>query len=95
MKKALLVVLSLLISVPFATGVFAQATAGPRPDTAPSTAPTSPAPGNKAPKPKSMEYTGTIILVDRTAKGIVVKGRKGEMTFDVSMAKWKPLQVNE
>jgi hypothetical protein len=90
MKKALLVVLALVISASFATGVFAQATTESRSDAAPSTAPMGPTPGKKAPKPKSMQYTGTISLVDVTAKGIVVKGRKDEMTFDVSMAKWKP-----
>ena len=96
MKKVLLVVLTLLISATIAVCAFAQATTEPRSDAAPSTAPTRPAPGNKAPKPKSMEYVGTIILVDTTAKGIVVKGRKGEMTFDVSMARWKPYKsMNE
>ena len=90
MKRALLIVLALVISATFAVGVFAQATTEPRLDTAPSTAPMRPMPGKKAPKPKSMRYTGTIILVDVTAKGIVVKGRKGEMTFEVSKAKWKP-----
>jgi hypothetical protein len=90
MKRALFIVLALVISATFAMGVFAQATTEPRPDTAPSTAPMRPMPGKKAPKPKSMQYAGTIVLVDVTAKGIVVNGRKGEMTFDVSMAKWKP-----
>ena len=90
MKRALLIVLALVISVTFAMGVFAQATTEPRLDTAPSTVPMRPMPGKKAPKSKSMQYAGIIALVDVTAKGIVVKGRKGEMTFDVSMAKWKP-----
>ena len=39
MKKAVLVALTLIISVAFTTGVFAQATSEPRKDTAPSTAP--------------------------------------------------------
>ena len=90
MKQTLRIVLALTVSAAFATGVFAEPTTGPRLDTAPSTAPTGPVAATKAPKTKSMQYSGTIVLVDATAKGIVVKGRKGEMTFDVSTAKWKP-----
>ena len=89
MKKAVLVALTLIISVAFTTGVFAQATSEPRKDTAPSTAP-------MGPKPKAMEYVGTIAMIDTMAKGMVVTGRKGEMTFDVSMAKWQPYKsMNE
>jgi hypothetical protein len=96
MKKAVLVALTLIISVAFTTGVFAQATSEPRKDTAPSTAPMGPTPGKMAPKPKAMEYVGTIAMIDTMAKGMVVTGRKGEMTFDVSMTKWQPYKsMNE
>ena len=96
MKKALLITLTLVISVAFTTGVFAQGTAEPRKDTAPSTAPIGPMPGKMAPKPKAMEYVGTIVMADAVAKGIVVTRRKGQMTFDVSMAKWMPYKsMNE
>jgi hypothetical protein len=96
MKKALVIVLALLIGSTFTMGAFAQATTEPRLDTAPSTAPMRSLAAKAAPKLKSMQYTGTIVLVDATAKGIVVKGRKGEMTFDVSMARWKPYKsMNE
>src|SRR5512135_2101451 len=97
MKKAVvLIALTLIISVAFTTGVFAQATSEPRKDTAPSTAPMGPMPGKMAPKPKAMEYVGTIAMIDTMAKGMVVTGRKGEMTFDVSMTKWQPYKsMNE
>ena len=43
-----------------------------------------------------MEYVGTIAMIDTMAKGMVVTGRKGEMTFDVSMTKWQPYKsMNE
>jgi hypothetical protein len=90
MKKAPAVALTLVISVAFTTGVFAQATVEPRNDTAPSTAPMSPMRTKIPLKPKVMEYAGTITMIDTMAKGMVVTGRKGEMIFDVSMAKWQP-----
>jgi len=80
MKKVLLVVVMLVMSLVFAICAFAQAV----------TTPTRSTPAKKAQTPKSMQYVGTIVLVDATAKGIVVNGRNGEMTFDVSMTAWKP-----
>lgn len=90
MKKAFLIALTLVISFAFVTAVFAQATTEPRKDTAPSTAPTGKAPEKAAPKAKTMTYVGDVTKVDAMAKTIMVKGTKGEMTFDVSMANWKP-----
>ena len=89
MKRALVVALSILVSLMFASALFAQATTGPRGDTAPSTAPTGKAPAKEAPKGKTMSYTGEVTKVDAMGKSIVVKGKKGEMTFDVGMAKWR------
>ncbi len=86
MKKVLLVALTLVISLAFATGVFSQA----REETPPQSGPTGPAPEKMAPKAKTMRYTGEVTKVDAMGKMIMVKGKKGEMSFDVSMAKWKP-----
>jgi membrane protein implicated in regulation of membrane protease activity len=40
-------------------------------------------------KPKALHYYGTVANVDSAAKLLVVKGKKGEMKFDVAGAKWK------
>jgi hypothetical protein len=42
-----------------------------------------------AAKPKTHAYTGTVASVDAAAKMLVVKGKKGEMTFEVAGSKWK------
>jgi uncharacterized alpha/beta hydrolase family protein len=84
MKKALLILFVLLISAAFVTAVFAQdqPTAG-----AAKLAATA---EKKAPaKPKTHEYTGTVASMDAAAKMLVIKGKKGEMTFDVAGSKWK------
>jgi len=89
MKKVLVLVFVLMVSVAFMTSVSAQ----PRKETPPQSAPTGPAPAPEkkaAPKVKTMSYNGDVTKVDAMAKTIVVKGKKGDMTFDVSMAKWKP-----
>lgn len=72
MKKALLVVLSLLFSAALVTTVFAQQKKAP-----------------EASKPKALHYYGTVASMDSVAKLLVVKGKKGEMKFDVADAKWK------
>jgi hypothetical protein len=38
---------------------------------------------------KGKTYTGTVSSVDATAKSVVVKGKDGDKTFDVTDAKWK------
>jgi len=100
MKKVLLVVLALIISVAFVTTVFAQGTKvgtevkpaekGPAPkDTgAPSAVKAGPAVSAGAAKP--LMFKGTIVSMDDAAKTIVVKDKKGEKTFDISMAKNMP-----
>jgi Cu/Ag efflux protein CusF len=100
MKKVLLVVLALLISVAFVTTVFAQGTKvgtetkpaekGPAPkDTgAPSVTKAGPAVSAGAAKP--LMFKGAIVSMDDAAKTIVVKDKKGEKTFDISMAKNMP-----
>ncbi len=89
MKRVLVVALVMLVSLVFVSALFAQATTEPRGDTAPSTAPMGKEPAKAAPKAKTMSYTGEVTKVDAMGKSIVVKGKKGEMTFDVGMAKWR------
>ncbi|OPY78355.1 MAG: hypothetical protein A4E65_02227 [Syntrophorhabdus sp. PtaU1.Bin153] len=99
MKKALLIVLALLISVAFVSNVFAQAKPGeetkategkPAPvDTGhPGVVKAGPAVSAGAARPEM--FKGTVVSFDAAAKTLVVKGKKGEKTFDVSMAKKMP-----
>jgi Cu/Ag efflux protein CusF len=74
MKRALLVLLVLLISAAFVTTVFAQTPAKQAPAT------------EKAPAVHKM--AGEVLAVDAAAKMLSVKGAKAEMKFDVASAKW-------
>jgi osmotically-inducible protein OsmY len=64
MKKVLMIVMVLIISVAFVTTVMAQD------------------------KPKSNSWVGKVVSTDTAAKTVVAKNKKGEMTFDVSAAKF-------
>jgi len=64
MKKVLLIVMALIISVAFVTTVMAKD------------------------KPEGKRWTGEVVSVDAAAKTIVAKNENGEMTFDVSAAKF-------
>ena len=64
MKKVLMIVMALIISVAFVTTVMAQD------------------------KPKGKSWVGEVVSVDTAAKTVVAKNKKGEMTFDVSAAKF-------
>ena len=106
MKKTLLVVLALIISVAFVTTVFAQSekaissggaasgqpqapmTPGPKDTGAPSV--TKAGPAASAGAAKAPMFKGTVVSMDAAAKTLVVKDKKGEKTFDVSMAKNMP-----
>ena len=105
MKKVLMMVLTVLISVAFVTVVFAQAPAGTSEKktttttTTPETTTTTTATPEKKEtttttettkgKGKRHEYRGEVVSMDAAAKTLVVKGKKGDMTFDVSSAKMK------
>lgn len=92
MKKVFLIAFALFISVAFITTVFAQAKPADKPATAPEKAP-APAPEKKTDKPeqkaapKAKTFKGEFVSMDATAKTIVAKDAKGEMTFDVSGVK--------
>jgi osmotically-inducible protein OsmY len=45
-------------------------------------------PAAKAPKAKDKSWNGEVVSVDAAAKTVVAKNKKGEMTFDVSAAKF-------
>jgi ribosomal 50S subunit-recycling heat shock protein len=83
MKKALMLALAVLISVAFVTGAFAQAPAGTPEKKTTTTATTT------VTKSKPMTFTGKVTNLDTVASTMIVKGKKGDMTFDVSDAKMK------
>jgi hypothetical protein len=96
MKKVLLIAFALLMSAALVTTVFAQAKPEAKPADKPATAPEkapAPAPEKKADKPeqkaapKAKSFKGEFVSMDATAKTIVAKDGKGEMTFDVSGVK--------
>ena len=64
MKKTLMIVMALMISVAFVTTVMAKD------------------------KPKGKSWAGEVVSADADAKTIVAKNEQGEMTFDVSAAKF-------
>ena len=94
MKKVLMMALTVLISVAFVTAAFAQAPAG-TPEQKTTTTTTTKAPDTKetkttkTTKSKAMIFTGEVTNMDTAAKIMTVKGKKGDMTFDVSGAKMK------
>jgi hypothetical protein len=83
MKKVLMFALAVWISVAFVTTVFAQAPAE------------KPAPEKmmmekkEMKTPKMMSFSGEVTNMDMMAKMMTVKGKKGEMTFDMTGAKMK------
>jgi hypothetical protein len=99
MLKALLIALTLLVSVAFVTAVVAQPPADKpvavAPQKAHAPAPEKKpvverkAPEKKASRGKTHQSSGEVTKVDTTAKTIVVKSKNDEMTFDVGMAKMK------
>jgi hypothetical protein len=93
MKKALLIVLAVLISVAFVTTVFAQEKkAEPKKD-APAAAPAKAevkkevkAEVKKEVKAKVHQFTGEVTAIDTTAKTLTAKKGKDEKAFDISNA---------
>jgi hypothetical protein len=78
MKKALLVGLAAFISMAFVTAVFAQTSETKETTTTTTTT-----------KHKGMMFKGEVTAMDTAANMMTVKGKKGDMTFDVSSAKMK------
>lgn len=98
MKKALMIVLALLISVAFVTTVFAQAKPAEKPAAAAAEKPAAAAaekPAKAADKPaaekpakvKVQKFAGDVAKVEGTM--VSVKTKKAEKTFDVSAAKFE------
>jgi hypothetical protein len=101
-KKLLICMLAILVSVAFVSSVFAQAEkakAPEKPAAEKAQAPEKPAAEKaKAPekpaKPKVRQFTGEVVKVD--ASTLVVKTKKEEKTFDVSQVKgFKPEDFKE
>jgi len=97
MKKVLMIALAVLISVAFVTTVFAQDKKVEKPAAKAEKAevkvekPAAKAEAKKeAPKAKAQTFKGEFVSADETAKTIVAKNDKGEMTFDVSAIKKMP-----
>ena len=95
MKKVLMMALTVVISVAFVTVVFGQAPAGTS-EQKTTTTTTTTTPEKKVTttttettKSKAMWFRGRVTAMDTTAKMMTVKGKKGDMTFDVSNAKMK------
>jgi len=91
MKKTLLFGLAVFISMAFVTAVFVQAS-----ETKETTTTTTTTPGKKETtttttitKHKGMMFKGEVANVDMAAKTMTVKGKKGDMDFDISSAKIK------
>ena len=91
MKKVLMMALTVLISVAFVTTVFAQAPAGTpeKKTTTTTTTPEKKETATTTTKSKAMIFTGEVTNMDTAAKMMTVKGKKGDMTFDVSGVKMK------
>jgi hypothetical protein len=90
MKKVFVAVLAVLIGIAFVATVFAQAPAAPeKAAPAPAPAPEKKAETKAAWKGKMHHFWGEVTAMDMAAKTLTVKGKKGDMTFDVTDAKMK------
>ncbi len=102
MKKALLVGLVVFVSIAFVTTVFAETPEKKETTTTTTTPPTKKETTTtttttpekketvtKTTRSKAMMFAGKVTNMDMAAKMMTVKGKKGEMTFDVSSAKMK------
>ena len=94
MKKVFMMVLAVLIGVAFVSGAFAQAPAGSPEQKTTTTTTTTPekketTTTTDTTKSKAKKFKGTVTKMDTAEKMMTVKGKKGEMTFDVSSAKMK------
>jgi hypothetical protein len=93
MKKVLMIALAVVIGIAFVTTVFAQEKKVEKPAAAAAEKAAPAADKAKAevkkaaPKAKAQTFKGEFVSTDETAKTIVAKNDKGEMTFDVSAIK--------
>jgi hypothetical protein len=96
MKKVSIFVLAAIISIAFIATVFAQAPVGTT-QTKETTTTTTITPEKKdtttttttTTKGKTMKFYGKVMSMDTAAKVMTVKGKKGDITFDVSNAEMK------
>jgi hypothetical protein len=96
MRKVLMIALAVVISIAFVTTVFAQEKKVEKPAAAAAEKAAPAADKAKAevkkaaPKAKAQTFKGDFVSADETAKTLVAKNDKGEMTFDVSAIKKMP-----
>jgi Cu/Ag efflux protein CusF len=88
MKKVFVAVLAVFIGIAFVATVFAQGPAAPE-TAAPAPAPEKKAETKAAWKGRMHHFRGEVSAMDMAAKTLTVKGKKGDMTFDVTDAKIK------
>ena len=79
MKKTLLFGLAVFVGMAFVTAAFVQASETKETTTTTTT----------TTKHKVMEFKGEVTNMDMAAKMMTVKGKKGDMDFDISSAKIK------
>jgi hypothetical protein len=95
MKKVLMFVLAVIISVAFVATVFAQEPAGTTEKKTITTTTTTTTPEKKETttttitKIKAKIFYGKVSNMDTAAKTMTVKGKKGDMTFDISSTEIK------
>ncbi|HEY3275220.1 MAG TPA: hypothetical protein VGJ94_01260 [Syntrophorhabdaceae bacterium] len=91
MKKVSIFVLALVMSLAFVATVFAQAGTPEKKETTTTTTttPEKKETITKVKKSKAMMFQGEVTTMDTAAKTMTVKGKKGDMTFDVSDATMK------
>lgn len=91
MKKVSMFALAVVISLAFVATVFAQAGTPEKKETTTTTTatPEKKETTTKVTKSKAMMFQGEVTNMDTAAKMMTVKGKKGDMTFDVSGAKMK------
>lgn len=87
MRKVLLVCMAVLIGIAFMSTVFAQTSE--KKETTTTTSPGKKETTTTITKTKGMEFKGEVTNMDMATKMMSVKGKKGDMTFDVSNAKMK------
>lgn len=95
MKKVSIFILAIILGIAFIATVFAQVPAGTTETKETTTTTTTTTPEKKETttrtmtKSKTMKFYGKVISMDTAAKMMTVKGKKGDITFDVSNTEMK------
>lgn len=89
MKRLLVVLLAVFFGITFVSSVFAQSAAEKSTQAAKDTAPVpeKKADTKAAPGATLLRYGGEVTAIDMAAKTLTVKGKKGDMRFDMTDVK--------